>query len=79
MRSIVLSDAITGESLHIEFDLDRNQMRIDGSKVVREAALESGRDQLVYVPAGPWRSRLFRLTRSQVNEMRVLWGCKPIQ
>jgi len=37
MRSIVLPDAITGESLHIEFDLDRNQMRIDGSKVVREA------------------------------------------
>ena len=79
MKSIVLNDARTGEALHIEFDLDTNQMTIEGVKVVRTGELEHAEGLLVFGSPEVGPSQVYYLTRAQVNEIRVMWGFDPVK
>ena len=77
-KVIVLNDARSGQPLHIEFDLDTNEMTIEGVKVAREGSLEQSGEQFVYGSPNAGPSQLYYLDRAQVNEIRLMWGYEPI-
>ena len=74
MKTITLSDAMTGEQLEIEFDLDTDKITINGEPVVRKRPLESNEDEFVYGPPGPGPTEIFHLSRQQVEQMKAMWS-----
>lgn len=73
MKRIELLDAMTGNILDIEFDLNADKIRINGEEVIRKRALESSDNQFVYGPPSTGPTILFHLTREQVEKMQELW------
>lgn len=76
MKEISLNDAMTGNRLDIEFDLDEDKMVINGEEVVRKRALESDKDQFVYGPPTPGPTHIYTLTRKQIDQIKDLWKDK---
>ena len=76
MKTINLTDALSGQPLRVEYELGQNnmitKMKINGILVERKTALEQRSDVFIYGPIGNTSSELFHLYKSQLNVMRSL-------
>jgi hypothetical protein len=71
-KSITLNDILTGEELHIEFNLDTDQTKINGVQVKRARVLESHENQIIFIPTGTSLSKMYHLSRQQIEWMKSL-------
>jgi len=71
-KSITLNDILTGEELHIEFNISIDKIEINGVRVKRVRALESNENQFVFSPIGTSPSKLYHLSREQIEWMKSL-------
>lgn len=70
-KEIILKDILTGEELHIEFNLRTDKVEINGVRVKRAQALESNENQFVFLPDGD-RTKMYHLSRKQIDKMKAL-------
>ena len=79
MKTIDLKDAVSGKELHIEFDLDKDIMIINGVKVERNKPFEQNDDMYIYVPIGSKSlETYYQLNKAQLNQMHAIWGIPNI-
>jgi len=72
LNIIKIKDALTGEDLEISYDLAIDKMVINGVEVVRKKALESNPEEFVFGMSTPGTSKLFHLSKEQIEQMKQL-------